>query len=282
MAIFHLHLVSDSTGETIRSVARACLVQFEGVKPTEHMWFMVRTSRAIEQVIENIAQYPGLVIFTIVDDGLRQTLVNACRGLQAPCISVLDPLILALGEYLGTSAAGQPGRQHAMDDAYFRRIEALNWSMAHDDGQGLEHIDGADIVLVGVSRTSKTPTSLYLGNQGIRVANVPFIAGQGLPAEVSALNRALVIGLTKDANRLVENRRARLLALRQDATTSYVDLEEVRSEVAEARRQFARHGWTVLDVSRRSIEETAAEILRILDRRREELEAARGGADKID
>ena len=263
-------------------MARACLVQFEGVKPTEHMWFMVRTSRAIEQVIENIAQYPGLVIFTIVDDGLRQTLVNACRGLQAPCISVLDPLILALGEYLGTSAAGQPGRQHAMDDAYFRRIEALNWSMAHDDGQGLEHIDGADIVLVGVSRTSKTPTSLYLGNQGIRVANVPFIAGQGLPAEVSALNRALVIGLTKDANRLVENRRARLLALRQDATTSYVDLEEVRSEVAEARRQFARHGWTVLDVSRRSIEETAAEILRILDRRREELEAARGGADKID
>lgn len=257
------------------------MVQFEGVAaPTEHMWSMVRTSRAMDQVIESITQNPGLVIFTIVDNELRQELLQACRHLQTPCISVLDPLIQALGEYLGSAASGQPGGQHAMDDAYFRRIEALNWSMAHDDGQGLEHIDEADVVLVGVSRTSKTPTSLYLGNQGIRVANVPFIAGQGLPAEATALKRALVIGLTKDANRLVEIRRARLLALRQDPTTSYVDLEEVRREVSEARRQFARHGWKVLDVSRRSIEEIAAEVLRIFDRRREQREEA--DADRPD
>ncbi len=270
MIAFHLHLVSDSTGETIRSVARACLVQFEEVTPTEHMWPMARTARAIEQVIEDIAQHPGPVIFTIVDAALRTQLLEACHRLKVPGIPVLDPVILAVGSYLGAQASGRPGRQHEMNAAYFRRIEAMDWSMEHDDGQALSDLNQADVVLVGVSRTSKTPTSLYLGNQGMKAANVPFVPGFDLPPELDTIEDTLIIGLNKDARRLVETRRTRLLALHQDPSTAYVDLESVGAEVAEARRHFSRRGWPVIDVSRRSIEETAAEIMRMLLRRREQ------------
>ncbi|MFQ5972853.1 MAG: pyruvate, water dikinase regulatory protein [Alphaproteobacteria bacterium] len=266
----HLHCVSDSTGETIRAVARACIVQFEGVEPVEHLWALARTPRAMDQVLEDIAAYPGPVIFTLVDDTLRDQLMSGCRRLKVPCISVLDPIIAALGSLLGSQPTHRPGGQHEMNAEYFERIEAMDWALIHDDGQRSEDLENAEIVLVGVSRTSKTPTCIYLANRGIKAANVPYVPGVPLPAILERPNGPLVVGLTKDPKRLVEIRRARLLSLHQNSETSYVDIEQVRAETIEARRYFAERDWPLIDVSRRSIEETAAAIMQLLQARQAE------------
>ena len=274
MKRFHLHCVSDSTGDTIRSVARACLVQFDGAGPVEHLWPLARTPRAIERVLEYIAADPGPVLFTIVNEKLRDQLMKGCRRLQVPCISVLDPVIAALGAFLGRQPGHKPGKQHVLDAEYFKRIEAMDWAIAHDDGQQFADIETADVVLIGVSRTSKTPTSLYLANRGIKAANVPFIPGIPLPKEIEQVTRPLVVGLTKDAKHLVEIRRSRLLSLQETHSTSYTDPERVKEEIASARRLFTQHGWSVIDVTRRSIEETAAAVTQLLVKRK----AAAGAA----
>ena len=180
----HLHLVSDATGETITSVGRACLVQFEGVDVVEHTWNLVRTKRQLEKVMAGIETNPGVVLFTLVNNGLRSGLEEACRDLQVPCVSILDPAIAALSTHLGVKSRGKPGLQHAMDAEYFNRIDAINFVLAHDDGQLTKDIEDADVVLVGVSRTSKTPTSIYLANRGIKAANVPVVPGCPLPREL--------------------------------------------------------------------------------------------------
>ncbi|MGL4960562.1 MAG: pyruvate, water dikinase regulatory protein [Inquilinus sp.] len=264
---FHLHLVSDSTGDTIHSVARACLAQFEGAEPIEHFWNLVRTNRQLDMVVEEIRDHPGVVVFTLVDDGLRHRLMDVCGTLGVPCISVLDPIMGALAQQLGMAGHGRPGRQHAMDAAYFHRIEAMDYALAHDDGHLTGDFHQADVILVGVSRTSKTPTCLYLANRGVKAANVPFVPGLPLPEDLHRVSRPLIVGLTKDPERLIQLRRNRMQMLNQAQTTDYVDPEQVRSEVAEARRYFAKHRWPVLDVTRRAIEETAAEILSLLARR---------------
>ncbi len=267
MKSFHLHCVSDSTGDTIRSVARACLVQFDGADPVEHLWPLARTPRAIERVLEYIAADPGPVLFTIVNDKLRDQLTQGCRQLQVPCISVLDPVIAALGTFLGRRPGHKPGKQHVLDAEYFKRIEAMDWAIAHDDGQQFADIETADVVLVGVSRTSKTPTSLYLANRGIKAANIPFIPDIPLPPELDTVVKPLVVGLTKDAKHLVEVRRSRLLSLQESHATNYTDPEHVKEEIASARRLFTQHGWPVIDVTRRSIEETAAAVMQLLVKR---------------
>ncbi len=269
MKKFHLHCVSDSTGDTIRSVARACLVQFDSVDTVDHLWPLARTPRAMERVLEDIAAYPGPVMFTLVNDDLRDQLMEGCRRLKVPCISVLDPIIAALGTFLGEQPSHQPGRQHQMNAEYFLRIEAMDWALAHDDGQATTDLQQTDVILIGVSRTSKTPTCLYLANRGIKAANVPFVPGVPLPDDLYRPNGPLVVGLTKDPRRLVEIRRARLLSLHQQDETSYVDLEQVRAEISEARRLFTANNWPVLDVSQRSIEETAAAIMQLLAKHRE-------------
>jgi regulator of PEP synthase PpsR (kinase-PPPase family) len=265
---FHLHLVSDSTGETINAVARACMVQFEGVELVEHAWTLVRTRGQVEKVLAAVAANPGVVLFTMVNESLRAALQDGCRPLQVPCIPVLDPVIAALASYLGLQARGQPGRQHALDAEYFQRIDAMSFALAHDDGQSTGDLDAADVVLVGVSRTSKTPTCIYLANRGVKAANVPTVPGCPLPPELLDARRPLIVGLTKDPAQLVQVRRNRLRVLAQDEETDYVDPDSVRREVAEARRLCAAHGWPVIDVSRRSIEETAAAILQLLSRHR--------------
>jgi regulator of PEP synthase PpsR (kinase-PPPase family) len=267
MKPFHLHLVSDSTGETINSVARACLAQFEGVEPVEHFWNLVRTPRQLEMVVEGIAHFQGLVMFTLVDENLRRRLQDACREMQVPCLPVLDPLINALAAFLGLESAHQPGRQHMLNAEYFSRMDALDYALAHDDGNGARGLHEADVVLVGVSRTSKTPTCLYLANRGIKAANIPFVPEVALPDEVLQVTRPLIVGLTNDPEPLVQVRRNRLRLLNQAANTAYVDPDKVRAEVAEARRYFTRRGWPVIDTTRRSIEETAAEIIMLLNRR---------------
>lgn len=265
----HLHLVSDSTGETIHQVARACLVQFEGVKAIEHTWFLVRTAAHVDKVIAGIEAHPGPVLVTLVDPHLYSKLEAAGRALKVPVISVLDPVLGALHHYLGKKARGRPGRQHEMDAAYFSRIEAMQFTLMHDDGQHLHDIDLADIVLVGVSRTSKTPTCLYIANRGFKVANVPLVPGISLPRELTTATHPLIVGLTNDPNRLVQIRRNRLLMLNQGSESDYINLDEVRREVTEARRLFERQGWPVIDVTRRSIEETATEILQIYQDRKD-------------
>ena len=264
----HLHLVSDATGETINSVARACLVQFEGVEADEHIWTLVRTDRQLTRVLQGIEEMPGLVLFTMVNEKLRRRLQEECRRLEVSCIPVLDPVVGALAGFLGREAKGRPGRQHELDAEYFGRIDAMSFALAHDDGQSSADYDEADIILVGVSRTSKTPTCIYLANRGIKAANFPVVPGAPLPPELTRTKRPLIVGLTKDPAQLVQVRRHRLKMIAQDENTDYVDPEMVRAEVLACRRLCSKNGWPVLDVSRRSIEETAAAVIQMLERHR--------------
>jgi len=264
---FHLHLVSDSTGETVHSVARACLVQFDGAEAVEHVWSMVRTRSQVERVIAGVEANPGVVLFTLVSDTLRSLLQEGCRRVQVQAIPVLDPVIGALAAYLGRQSRGLPGKQHLLDNEYFARIDAMTFALNHDDGQSCWGLQDADVCLVGVSRTSKTPTCLYLANRGIKAANVPFVPGVPLPAELLAAKQPLIVGLTNDPERLIQLRRHRLEVLHHDYPGGYTDIDEVRAEVREARRVFAERRWPVIDVTRRSIEETAASIMKLLARK---------------
>jgi [pyruvate, water dikinase]-phosphate phosphotransferase / [pyruvate, water dikinase] kinase len=269
MKNFHLHLVSDSTGETNLAVARACLVQFEDVEPIEHVWSMIRTDRQVQKVTAGIEANPGVVLFTLVDDKIRVRLIEACRKLEIPCVAVLDPVLNAFGEYLHAKAGHKPGRQHQLDADYFARIAAMDYAMTHDDGQSINDLEHADVILVGVSRSSKTPTCIYLANRGLKAANIPLVPGMPAPAELSRLKSfaeggPLIVGLTNDPSSLVAVRRNRLRLLNENRETDYTNPESVKEEVQAARRLFADNGWPVLETSRRSIEETAAAILALL------------------
>ncbi len=265
---FHLHLVSDATGETLGAVAKAALVQFEGSEPVEHLWTMIRTRSQVARVVEGVCENPGLVLFTMVDHQLREMLVEQCRQHRIVSVSVLDPVMHALATYLGAEAEERPGRQHVMDAEYFHRIDAMHFCIAHDDGHGVDRLREAEVILVGVSRTSKTPTCIYLGNRGIKAANVPVVPGLPFPELPDALEGPLVVGLTASAERLVQIRRHRLLSLNETSATEYADIAAVKEELVYARRLFTLHGWPVIDVTRRSIEETAAAVLNVLARRR--------------
>tara|TARA_B100000427_G_scaffold303059_1_gene287351 strand:+ start:1088 stop:1918 length:831 start_codon:yes stop_codon:yes gene_type:complete len=264
---FHLHLISDSTGETVTMVARACLAQFDGVNAKEHMWSMVRSTDQIDQILSIVHDQPGMVLYTLVHEDLRQHLEDGCRRLLVPHTPVLDPVLGAMGAYFNAKVRARPGRQHVMDAEYFDRIEAMHFALSHDDGQSTWDLDNADVVLVGVSRTSKTPTSVYLANRGLKTANVPFVPGVPLPDDLFKLTNPLVVGLTKDPRRLVEIRRQRLRLLDQDENTDYVDLDMVSKEITEARRVFSKYEWPVINVTRKSIEETAANVIQLYNQR---------------
>ena len=266
MKRFHLHLVSDSTGETVIAMAHAAVSQYEGVEAVEHVWSMVRTQQQVEQVIAGVTAHPGIVLFTLVDSDLRRFLENGCRRLKVPMVRVLEPVLSVLGSYLGLESRAQPGRQHALDAEYFSRIDAMQFVLDHDDGQLTDDLDQADVVLLGPSRTSKTPTCFYLANRGIKAANVPIVPGMPLPIDAARLEECLVVGLIASADRLVEVRRNRLQLLKEDKETDYVDLPSVREEVIAARRAFAANAWPMIDVTRRSIEEVAAAILQLHSR----------------
>lgn len=271
MTQVHVHLISDSTGETVHSLAKACLVQFEDTHVVEHSWPLIRTAAQVDKILQAVAKEPGIVLYTLVNKDVRERLDTGCRQLAVPAISVLDPIIAAFSKHLGEESRDMPGRQHLLDDEYFERIEAMQFALNHDDGQGLWNLAASDVILTGVSRTSKSPTCLYLANRGIKAANVPMVPGVPLPTELLSFtnkpNEPLVIGLTKDPARLVQVRRNRLRMISEDRETDYVDLETVRAEVNTARRTFVEQGWPIIDVSRRSIEETAASIMQHLENR---------------
>ena len=267
MKRFHLHLVSDATGETINSIARAAISQFEDIEVVEHFWSLVRGKRQIENVLAAIEADPGVVVYTLVNSELRKTLETGCRRLNVPAVPVLEPVITALSTYLGIESHGEPGRQHILDAEYFDRIDAMHFVLTHDDGQSLHNLENADVVLLGVSRTSKTPTCFYLANRGVKAANVPLVPGMPIAPEIESLKNTMVIGLTTTPERLIEIRRYRLRSMNHDQETDYVDLAMVREEVLAARRLFAKHKWPIIDVTRRSVEEIAAEALQYIAHR---------------
>lgn len=257
---FHLHLVSDATGETLNAMSRACCGQFENVKPIEHIYALVRSDRQLDRAIRAIQDAPGIVLYTIMNDQLRNRLEERCKQLDVPCLSVLDPVLSFLGKYLGQEFSHKIGVQHELDLDYFDRIDALNFTMAHDDGQNTDNLDKADVVLVGVSRTSKTPTCMYLANRGLKAANIPIVPNAPLPQNIGNLRGPLVVGLLASPERLLQIRRNRLLTIQGDMESDYVDEQLVREEVIHARKTFEKFDWPIIDVTRRSIEETSAAI----------------------
>ncbi len=265
---FHVHLVSDSTGETLNAMSKAVCARFDDVLPIEHTYPLMRSQRQLERVLREVEAAPGVVIHTIVDRDLRMGLEAGCRECNAPCIAALDPMTAALGRYLGAQLTTRVGVQHALDTDYFNRIEALNYAIGHDDGQGGQDLESADVVLVGVSRTSKTPTCIYLAHRGVRAANVPLVPGSAPPDRLLEAQRPLVVGLIVSPDRLIQIRRNRLLSLNESRESAYIDQDAVREETIGARRLFDRHGWPVIDVTRRSVEETAAAVINLLNARK--------------
>ncbi len=259
--LFHLHLVSDSTGETLEAIVSAALVQFEGVNVHKHYWPLVRSAMQMTRLMEDISEQPGLVMYTLVNREIRQVLEKECMEKNIPVLSILDPVINLLGSYFGQKASHRPGRQHTMDAHYFQRIDALHFTMAHDDGQLVEDVEEADIILVGVSRSSKTPTSIYLANKGYKTLNVPFVPNCPMPIELDNLKDKFVLGLTTSAERLVQIRTNRLRSINENEEAVYTDREHIQDEIKLCRRYCTDRGWQTIDVTRRSIEETAAAIL---------------------
>jgi regulator of PEP synthase PpsR (kinase-PPPase family) len=267
---FHLHLISDSTGETLITVARAAAAQYTSVVPVEHMHPLVRSNKQLDRVLSEIEDTPGIVLYTLLEENLVERLERACREVGVPCLSILGPVLNLFQSYLGGHSEHRVGAQHVLNTEYFKRIDALNFTMLHDDGQHVDGMEQADVVLVGVSRTSKTPTSIYLANRGVKTANFPLVPGMPVPPQLEALAQPLVVGLTASPERIVQIRQNRLLGLNaQHDADQYVDREAVAAEVAAARKLCSKHNWPIIDVTRRSIEETATEVMALLaDRRR--------------
>jgi [pyruvate, water dikinase]-phosphate phosphotransferase / [pyruvate, water dikinase] kinase len=265
---FHLHLLSDSTGETLENIAKAALVQFDAIdNVVRHFWPMVRSESHLERILIDIKQNPGLVLFTLVNSDTRRRLESSCRSLGIPAVAVLDTVTDALSNMLGQEAKARPGRQHALDAAYFARVDAIQFTIAHDDGLHAENWEEADIILAGVSRTSKTPTSIYLANRGYKTANIPLVPESPPPDSLYSLKHPIVVGLVTSPDRLQQVRRNRLLSLNQAPDTDYVDEEKIKEELKFARRIFSDNDWPVIDVTRRSIEESAAAIINIVQER---------------
>jgi len=266
---FHLHLVSDATGETLITVARAAAAQYASVAPIEHIYPLVRTEKQLDRVISEIEAAPGIVLYTMLDSALAERLQTKCREFSIPCLSILDPVLGLFQAYLGAESTKRVGAQHTLNAEYFKRIDALNYTMLHDDGQHTDDLEHADVVLTGVSRTSKTPTSIYLANRGVKTANVPLVPNMPVPAQLEQLTAPLVVGLYASPERIVQIRQNRLLGLNahRDADL-YVDRQAVAEEIAFSRKLCARHNWPIIDVTRRSIEETAAAVMALLTERR--------------
>jgi regulator of PEP synthase PpsR (kinase-PPPase family) len=266
---FHLHLVSDATGETLATVARAATAQYASMSAVEHLHPLVRTQKQLDRVLKSIEEFPGIVLYTLLERDLANRLEKKCRSLGLPCLSILGPVLELFHSYLGGETKPRVGAQHTLNAEYFKRIDALNYTMLHDDGQHTEGLEEADVVLVGVSRTSKTPTSIYLANRGVKTANVPVVLGVPLPPQLEKLTHPLVVGLYASPERIVQIRQNRLLGLKaQHNAEQYVDKQAVAEEVAFSRKLCSRHNWPCIDVTRRSIEETAAAVMSLLAERR--------------
>ena len=268
-SFFHLHLVSDSTGETLITVARAASAQYSNASPVEHVYPAVRTNKQLDRVLTEIEESPGVVLYTLLDQALIARLEARSRELGLPCLSILGPVLRLFQAYLGAESTHKVGAQHMLNAEYFKRIDALNYTMMHDDGQLSDDLENADVVLLGVSRTSKTPTSIYLANRGVKTANIPLVLGVPTPPQLESIRHPLIVGLFASPERIVQIRENRLLGLKVHRDDDqYIDRQAVAEEIAFSRRLCAKHNWPLIDVTRRSIEETAAAIMALLVERR--------------
>ncbi len=265
---YHLHLVSDSTGETLGTIAKAASVQYAAMRPIEHMHPLVRTSRQLRRVLQEVEQAPGIVLYTVVNPTLVEEMERRCRELAVPCHAVLKPIMQVFESYLGAPQTPTVAGQHVLDADYFRRIDAVNFTLAHDDGQLPEDLNTADIIVLGISRTSKTPTSIYLAQRGYKTANLPLVPSVPLPKSLTEPHTAFVVCLVASAERIAEVRRNRAMLLSDRDLTTYVDRDLIAAEVAYSRKICAKHGWPVIDVTRKSIEESSATIIKLLNDRR--------------
>lgn len=275
-SFFHLHLVSDSTGETLTTIAKAASVQYPQIKAIEHVYPLVRTQRQLERVLQEIESAPGIVLYTVVNQELTVELERKCRELQVPALHVLEPIMKVFESYLGAPQTPVVAGQHILDSDYFRRIDALNFTMTHDDGRLPEDLNHADIIILGISRTSKTPTSIYLAQRGYKTTNLPIVPGVPLPPALTKPHSAFVLGLVASPDRIAEIRRNRVRFLTTGNLDNYVDREQIAQEVTHSRRLCSKNGWPVIDVTRRSIEETAATVIKLYNDR----EARNSGASE--
>lgn len=257
----HIYLVSDSTGETVLSIARSALAHFEGLIIEEHLWSLVRTKGQIDKLANALQKEPGIVMFTMVNQELKNYLQETCTKLHILSIPALDEIVYSLSNYLEIKITNQPGRQHAMDEDYFKRMNAINFSLAHDDGQSFFDLEKADIILIGPSRTSKSPTSIYLAYRGYKTANIPYVFGQNLPNILNELKKPLIVGLIINYERLIEIRKNRLVNLNEINNHNYVDIDLVHQEIVEAKKIYQKNNWSMIDVTRKSVEETSANII---------------------
>ncbi len=266
---FYIYLISDATGTTLQGLARAVLAQFDDIQPIERFWPMVRSDAQLDRAINDLREHPGPVFFTVIEKKMRKKLQEVCAELDVPCMPVLDPMLRGMSAYLGLPPRGIPGLQHTLNEAYFKRMDAVDFAIHYDDGQELDGIEDADVILIGVSRTSKTPTCIFLARRGVRAANIPLAMEVPFPEDITKHKGPLFVGLVESAERLVHIRRNRLQAPEGDARyaeNTYLDIDKVEEEIKFARRLFSKHGWPVIDVTRRSVEETSAEIMMLLQK----------------
>ena len=273
-SFFHLHLVSDSTGETLTTISKAASVQYALVRPIEHVHPLVRTQRQLKRVLQEIEQTPGIVLYTITNRELSEELERRCAELKIPCLAVLQPIMQVLENYLGAPRTPTVAGQHVLDADYFRRIDALNFTMAHDDGHLPEDLNDADIIVLGISRTSKTPTSIYLAQRGFKTANVPLVPSIPMQERLTKPHSAFVVCLVASPDRIAEVRRHRAMMLGDRNLGDYVDRDRISAEIAYSRKICAQNGWPVIDVTRRSVEESAAQILKLYQDRQATKEQA--------
>jgi [pyruvate, water dikinase]-phosphate phosphotransferase / [pyruvate, water dikinase] kinase len=264
-----LHLVSPASGDLVEVMARTLVAQLADVTPVRHFWQMVRKSKDVEKVLAGVAEKGGFVLHTIIDVEMRQTLEDGCRGLDVPCMFVFEPFLGSIAAHFGVELRQHASPRIVMDEAYARRVEAMRYTLGHDDGLGEQDLEIADVVLLGVSRVTKTPTCMYLAHRGIKAANVSLVAGMPLPDAVVNAKKPLKVGLTLAPRQLAEIRRKRFDVPKHENGSDYSDLDAVKDEVQEVRRMLARKGWPVIDVTSRSIDQTATMIIDLLQRHRE-------------
>ncbi|MFT3732605.1 MAG: pyruvate, water dikinase regulatory protein [Hyphomicrobium sp.] len=267
-SLFHMHLVSDSTGETLAAIAKAATVQYQNIRAIEHVHPLVRTQRQLKRVLVDIEHEPGIVLYTIVNTALAVELEEHCQRLKIPCLAVLQPIMKIFESYLGAPSTPTVAGQHVLDADYFRRIDAMNFTMAHDDGRLPDNLSDADIVLLGISRTSKTPTSLYLAQRGYKTTNLPLVPQVPLPEQLLHPHTAFVVCLIANVDRIADVRRNRAILMADRDLETYVDRDTISAEIAYTRKLAAQHGWPIIDVTRRSIEESATMILKLLQDRK--------------
>lgn len=263
-----IHFVSDSTGETIDAAVVAVLAQFPEVKKKEFFWPMVRSVEQIENILENAIKNPGIVVYSIIDDRNRKELENGCKKQKLPFISPLDSLFDIIKGNISIVQSKIAGSQHRIDENYLKKVNAFEYAMQHDDGQKISTMREADIIIVGVSRTSKTPTCIYLANKGLKVSNIPLVSNTKLPDELFTFSKPLIVGLIKDPRSLMHIRQTRLRLIGEQHTTQYADIDSIKTEIIQARKIFTKHGWPTIDVSRRSVEETSASIIQIFNQKK--------------